>query len=280
MTPDLPQRVAEAASAIRNAWPESPGVGLILGTGLGELTRQIEFQTCLNYATIPHFPRATALGHRGQLVCGRLGRAHVLAMDGRFHLYEGYSPAQVAFPVRVMSALGVELVIISNACGGMNPQFRSGDIMVIDDHIDCTYRNSPAAPLDASQAARDGGLSGAYDPELIERALAIARLHNFAAHRGVYVGVTGPNYETRAEYRFFRRIGGDAAGMSTVVEVIVAAQCGLRVLALSVVTNVCSPDQLQPTSGQQVIETAAAAEPKLRAIITDILSGGEPGWRR
>jgi purine-nucleoside phosphorylase len=266
------QQIAAAAGAIHGAWPARPRVGLILGTGLGEWTRQIEGQIRLSYEAIPHFPPATALGHRGQLVCGTLCGTNVVAMDGRFHLYEGYSLCQVTFPVRVMSALGVELLIVSNACGGMNPHFRSGDVMLIEDHVCFVRGNPPAAPHAQDSPPPRCDMSRAYDPELIDRALAIARLHDFSAHRGVYVGVTGPNYETRAEYRFFRRIGGDAVGMSTVGEVVVAAQCGLRVLALSVVTNLCLPDQLQPTSGRQVIEIAAAAEPKLRAIISGILA--------
>ncbi|MBI3838060.1 MAG: purine-nucleoside phosphorylase [Planctomycetia bacterium] len=275
----LTQQVAAAVGAIQSAWPARPRVGMILGSGLGELTTEIEVQARLSYDTIPHFPRATALGHRGQLVCGKLCGTNVVAMEGRFHAYEGYSLVQVTFPVRVMSALGVELVIISNACGGMNPHFRSGDIMVIEDHINCTRDNPLAGPHDVNSGPRCFDMSRVYDPDLIERALAIARRCNFTAHRGVYIGVTGPNYETRAEYRFFRRIGGDAVGMSTVPEVIVAAQSGLRVLALSVVTNLCFPDQLQPVTGQQVIAMAAAAEPKLRAIVSGILAQEAGGWR-
>jgi purine-nucleoside phosphorylase len=269
---DLKQQVEAAVGAIHRAWPARPRVGMILGTGLGDWTKEIEGQTRLSYDEIPHFPRATALGHRGQLVCGTLCGTSVVAMDGRFHAYEGYSPAQVTFPVRVMSALGIELLIVSNACGGMNPRFRSGDVMLIEDHINFMRGKPWTAPLYQDSGSRSSDMGRAYDPDLIDRALAIARLHDFAAHRGVYVGVTGPNYETRAEYRFFRRVGGDAVGMSTVEEVIVAAQCGLRVLAISVVTNLCLPDQLQPTSGQQVIEIAAAAEPKLRAIVSGILA--------
>jgi purine-nucleoside phosphorylase len=272
MTLTVTQQVAAAVGAIRGAWPARPHVGMILGTGLGALTNQIEVQARLSYETIPCFPRATALGHRGQLVCGTLCGLSVMAMDGRFHAYEGYSPAQVTFPLRVMSALGIELVIISNACGGLNPRFRSGDIMLIEDHIDFARGNPLTGPHDENSGPRHPDMSRAYDAGLIERALALARLLNLPAQRGVYVGVTGPNYETRAEYRFFRSIGGDSVGMSTVGEVIVAAQCGLRVLALSVVTNVYSPDQLQPTSGQQVLAVAAAAEPKLRAIVMGILA--------
>jgi purine-nucleoside phosphorylase len=270
MIPSIDQ-VEAAAGAIRRQWAARPRLGIILGTGLGGFARQIGVEARLNYESIPHFPRATALGHQGAWVCGTLGGAKVVAMDGRFHGYEGYSPAQVTFPVRVMSALGIELLIISNACGGMNPNFRPGDVMIIEDHINFTSGNPLVGPHDAKSGLGYPDMSRPYDPRLIERACEIARRNNFVAHPGTYVGVTGPNYETRAEYRFFRRIGGDAVGMSTVWEVIVAAQCGLRVLGLSVVTNVSLPDHLQPTDAHQVAAVAASAEPKLRAIVLGIV---------
>ena len=263
------QQLDRAVQAIRNRWTGQPRVGIILGTGLGGLARQIDIDVCLNYAAIPHFPTSTAPGHRGQLVCGRLCGVPVVAMDGRVHLYEGYTPAEVAFGVRVMAALGIDLLIVSNACGGMNPGYRPGDVMVLDDHINFTFGNPLVRPHPKGVDCPD--MSRPYDPRLIARALAIARRNNFVAHRGVYVGVTGPNYETRAEYRMFRRIGGDAVGMSTVPEVIMAVQSCLRVLALSIVTNICFPDRLQPADARQVIDVAAAAEPKLRAIVLGIL---------
>jgi purine-nucleoside phosphorylase len=265
------QQVEAAARAIRGHWSAQPRVGMILGSGLGELTRQIDVEAEIDYESIPKFPRATAPGHRGRFACGALAGVPIVAMDGRFHAYEGYSPAEVAFGVRVMRALGIELLILSNACGGMNPNFRAGDVMIVEDHVNLTFGNPLVGPHDARGGTNYPDMSRPYDRELIERALAVARRNNFAAHRGVYVGVTGPNYETRAEYRLFRRIGGDAVGMSTVFEVIVAAQCSLRVLALAVVTNVCFPERLQPTDEGEVLRIAAAAEPKVRAIVLGIV---------
>jgi purine-nucleoside phosphorylase len=270
MIPSL-QEVQAAADAIRSTWSARPTIGIILGTGLGDLSSRLDVEARLSYESIPGFARATALGHRGAWVCGTLCGAGVVAMDGRLHGYEGYSAAQVTFPVRVMRALGVELLIISNACGGMNPNFRSGDVMIIEDHVNLTWDNPLVGPHDLNPGLGYPDMSRPYDLDLIERACRIARQNGIVAHRGTYVGVLGPNFETRAEYRLLRAIGGDAVGMSTVWEVIVAAQCGLRVLGLSVVTNLCSPDRLQPTGGGQVAAIAASAEPKVRAIVLGIV---------
>lgn len=263
--------IEAAAAAIYQRWSTVPRVGLILGSGLGELARQIDVEAQIEYASIPGFPRATAPGHRGQFACGSLSGVPIMAMDGRCHAYEGYSAAQVACGVRVMHALGIELLIVSNACGGMNPNYGAGDVMVVEDHINFTFANPLVGPHDPTDGARSPDMSRPYDPELIERGLAIARRENFAAHRGVYVGVTGPNYETRAEYRMFRRLGGDVVGMSTVFETIVAAACSLRVLALAVVTNVCFPDRLATADAVTVLEIATSAEPKVRAIVRGIV---------
>jgi purine-nucleoside phosphorylase len=246
-------------------------VGIILGTGLGGFAKQVDAEAVIGYETIPHFPRATALGHRGQFVCGTIGGLGVVTMEGRFHLYEGYTAAQITLPVRVMKALGIELLIISNASGGMNPKFRTGDVLIIDDHINLMGANPLVGPNNDALGPRFPDLSRPYDPELIERALAIAVRENIVAHRGVYVAVSGPNYETRAEYRFLRMIGGDVVGMSTVPEVIVAAHCGLRVLAISTITNVAQPDDPQATDGHAVIDVAARAEEKVRKIVLGIL---------
>jgi purine-nucleoside phosphorylase len=264
-----------AAAAIRDHWPTVPRVGIILGSGLGDLSRQVEVAIRLPFEAIPHFPRATALGHRGQWIGGQLAGLPVAAMEGRFHLYEGYSAAQVALPVRVMAALGVELLILSNACGGLHPNGRGGDILVIEDHVNLTFANPLVGPLEPGAAIAYPDMSAPYDRQLIERALAIARREGFAARAGTYVGVVGPNYETRAEYRWLRRLG-DVVGMSTVCEAIVAAQCQLRVLGLAVVTNVCQPDRLEPTTPEHVISIAAAAEPRVRAIIQGIIQDAVP----
>ncbi len=267
------RQLQQAAEAIQARWSCPPRVGVILGTGLGRLVEQIDAEQSIDYDAIPHFPRSTALSHKGRLCCGRLAGVPVVAMEGRFHAYEGYSLAQTTFPVRVMQRLGVELLIISNACGGMNPHYRTGDLMVIEDHINLMLGRNPLMHIPHEQLGpRWPDMSCPYDPQLIDRALAIARRENFVAHRGVYVALSGPNYETRAEYRFLRRLGGDVVGMSTVPEAIVAAQIKLRVLALSTVTNVCLPDDLHPTAGEKVVAAAEQAEARVRKIVTGIVA--------
>lgn len=268
---ELSGQIADAVSVIRQRWRGAPRVGMILGTGLGQLAEQIDQEAVMPYESIPHFPRSTALGHTGQLVCGQLAGVSVVAMEGRFHAYEGYSLAQITLPVRVMKALGIELLIVSCASGGMNPNFKTGDILVIDDHINLMGDNPLIGINDDSLGPRFPDMSQPYDPVLVERALEIAAEAEIVAHRGVYVGVKGPNYETRAEYRFFRLIGADAVGMSTVPEVLVAAHCGLRVLALSTITNICIPDSLQPVSGEQVVAAASRSAQKVRRIVLGIL---------
>jgi purine-nucleoside phosphorylase len=268
----LADHIAEAAGAIRKAWPHEARVGIILGTGLGGLAEEIRTEAALDYESIPHFPRSTAVSHAGRLVCGRLQGRPVVAMEGRFHAYEGYTHQKITFPVRVMKALGAELLIVSNACGGLNPQYASGDIMVIEDHINLMFGNPLIGVNDDALGPRFPDMCCPYDRELIDRSLEIARKHNFAAHRGVYVAVTGPNLETRAEYRFLRLIGADVVGMSTVPEVLVAVHSNMRVLGLSVVTDMCLPDSLKPVNIHEILATAAAAEPKLRQIVLGILA--------
>jgi purine-nucleoside phosphorylase len=268
---ELAAQVDEAAAAVRRHWGGEARAGIILGTGLGSLSRQIDREATLDYESIPHFPRSTSIGHTGQLVCGRLEGLPVLAMEGRFHAYEGYSMRQITFPVRVMKALGARILIVSNACGGMNPNYACGDIMVIDDHINLLSDNPLIGVNDDRLGPRFPDMSRPYDARLMASALEIARRENFAAHRGVYVAVTGPNLETRAEYRFLRLIGADVVGMSTVPEVIVAAHAGMRVLGLSIVTDMCLPDALAPADIQSILGHAAAAEPNLRKIVLGVL---------
>jgi purine-nucleoside phosphorylase len=268
---DLLDKIAEAAAAVRRRWERTPRVGIILGTGLGNFAGQISADVKIGYEAIPHFPRSTAIGHKGQLVCGTLLGVPVVAMEGRFHLYEGYTAAQVTLPVRVMKHLGIELLIVSNASGGMNPRYRSGDIMVIEDHINLMSVNPLIGINDDRLGPRFPDMCAPYDRALIELSLEIARRENFVTHTGTYVGLSGPNYETRAEYRFLRRIGGDVVGMSTVPEVIVAAHMGLRVLALSTVTNMCLPDAIRASSGAEVVAMAQAAEEKLRKIVLGVV---------
>jgi purine-nucleoside phosphorylase len=269
--PPIAERIQEAVTAIRRHWEGNAQAGIILGTGLGSLAEQIEAEATIAYEDIPHFPRSTTVGHTGQLVLGRCAGAQVAAMEGRFHAYEGYSFEQLTFPVRVMKALGARTLIVSNACGGMNPAYACGDIMAIDDHINLLPGNPLVGPNDDALGPRFPDMSRPYDPKLIEATLAVARREDFTVHRGVYVAVLGPNLETRAEYRYLRTIGADVVGMSTVPEVIVAVHAGMRVLGLSVVTDMCLPDSLEPADIGKILANAATAEPKLRAIVMGVL---------
>ncbi|MCH2127883.1 MAG: purine-nucleoside phosphorylase [Pirellulaceae bacterium] len=267
---ELKSQIAEAVKVICSHWSRRPMAGIVLGTGLGDLANHIRQEVAIDFTEIPHFPRTTALGHKGRLICGELAGVPVVTMEGRFHLYEGYSAQQVTLPVRVMGALGIQKLFLSNASGGLNPQFRSGDVVVIDDHVNLMWRNPLVGINDEQLGPRFPDMCQPFDRKMNEFALEIARQNDFVAHRGVYVGVIGPNYETRAECRFLRRLG-DVVGMSTVPEVIVAAHAGIRVMALSTVTNLCLPDQVKSTSGEEVIAIAAEVEPKLRAIVTGVL---------
>jgi len=269
---ELAAQIQQAVDAVRQHWAGRPRVGIILGTGLGSLAGLIETEARLDYESIPHFPRSTAISHAGQFVCGKLSGVPLVAMEGRFHAYEGYTYKQITFPVRVMKALGAGLLIVSNACGGMNPHYAQGDIVVIEDHINLMNGNPLVGPNDDRLGPRFPDMCAPYDRQLIDRALEIARREDFVAHKGVYVAVTGPNLETRAEYRFLRAIGADVVGMSTVPEVIVAVHAGMRVLGLSIVTDLCLPDALKPANIDEILATAAAAEPKLRKIVLGIMA--------
>lgn len=270
---ELYEQIEEAAAAIRAKWDVQPHAGIILGTGLGSLVENIQVEATLDYEDIPNFLRSTADSHAGRLVCGKLEGLPVVAMEGRFHMYEGYSLKQITLPVRVMKRMGAELLVVSNACGGMNPFFDCGDLMVIEDHINLMGDNPLIGINDDRLGPRFPDMCEPYDHGLIERALEIARKENVVAHKGVFVAVSGPNLETRAEYRFLRAIGADAVGMSTVPEVIVAAHCGLRVVGFSIVTDMCLPDALEPVDVEKIIATANAAEPDLRKLVMGVLAG-------
>src|SRR3954463_2878569 len=263
--------VQEATQAIRTRWSGTPLVGIVLGTGLGALAHEIEAEAILPYPDIPHFPRSTVESHKGQLVCGTLAGHSVVAMEGRFHLYEGYTAAQVTFPIRVMKELGCRYLIVSNACGGLNPLYRKGDLMAIEDHINLLGHNPLIGPNDERLGPRFPDMIEPYDRALQALAMHAALEENIAAQRGVYLAVTGPNLETRAEYRFLRAIGADVVGMSTVPEVIVAVHCGLRTLGFSIVTDMCLPDALKPVSIEEIIAVANEAELKLRTIVRRVL---------
>ncbi len=269
---ELSAQIAQAVDVIHAHWGGRPHAGIVLGTGLGSLAGQIEVEAALDYEAIPHFPRSTTVAHAGRLICGTLGGLPVAAMEGRFHAYEGYSQRQITFPIRVLRALGAELLILSNACGGMNPTYAQGDIVVIEDHINLMNDNPLIGENDDALGPRFPDMSRPYDPVLMRRALEIARREDFVAHRGVYVAVTGPNLETRAEYRFLRMIGADVVGMSTVPETIVAVHAGMRVLGLSIVTDLCFPESLKPANIEEIIAVANEAEPKLRKIVLGVLA--------
>jgi purine-nucleoside phosphorylase len=269
--PDLYEQIQQARQAVQAQWKGTPRIGIILGTGLGGLAEDIATEARLSYEHIPHFPQATVTSHAGRLVCGRLGGKTVAAMEGRFHYYEGYSLQQLTFPVRVLKALGCEVLIASNACGGMNPQYGKGDLMVIEDHINLMGDNPLIGKNDDRLGPRFPDMCHVYDRELIALTQRVALEARIVCNKGVYVAVPGPNLETRAEYRFLRGIGADVVGMSTVPETIVGVHCGLRNLGLSVITDMCLPDALEPANIDEILATAAAAEKQLRVLVRRVV---------
>jgi purine-nucleoside phosphorylase len=268
---ELYDHIEQARKDLQAKWKGKPRVGIILGTGLGALAEEIEAEAVFPYDDIPHFPTSTVVSHTGRLVCGRLAGKTVMAMEGRFHFYEGYTLKQITFPVRVMRALGCEVLIVSNASGGMNPQYAKGDIMVIEDHINLMGDNPLVGKNDERLGLRFPDMCFPYDRALIALTQRIALEEGIPCQKGVFVAVPGPNLETRAEYRFLRGIGADAVGMSTVPEVIVGVHAGLRNLGLSVITDMCLPDALEPVVLADIIATANAAEKKLRVLVRRVV---------
>jgi purine-nucleoside phosphorylase len=268
---ELRQRIDEAVRFLRTKTSAQPAIGIILGTGLGGLAKEIKQDVVIEYEDIPHFPVSTVESHHGRLIFGTLGGKSVVAMQGRFHFYEGYSMQQVTFPVRVMKFLGVSTLLISNAAGGMNPQWRKGSIMIITDHINLQGDNPLIGPNDDSLGPRFPDMSEPYSKRLLALAEKVALENKIRVEKGVFVAVAGPNLETRAEYRFLRMIGADAVGMSTVPENIVAVHMGINVLGFSIVTDECFPDSLQPANVAEIIAVANEAEPKLTAIMKGVV---------
>lgn len=264
---ELRGQIDEAARSVRKTCGIKPKIGIILGTGLSGLADRIEKATRITYEAIPHFPKATVRTHTGELVLGMLANKPVVALSGRLHAYEGYPLQQVTFPVRVAKALGIKVLVVSNAAGGLNPQFSAGDLMVITDHINLMGDNPLVGPNDDRLGPRYPDMSEPYDRELIRLAESAALERGVKLHRGVYLACLGPSLETAAEYRFMRIIGADAVGMSTVPEVIVAVHAGLRVLGFSAITDECLPDALKPADIREIIATANRIEP----ILTDIV---------
>ncbi len=269
---DLMQKIDEAVSAIRKITQANYEVGIILGTGLGGLVDEIEISHEIEYKDLPHFPLSTVESHKGKLIFGTINGKNVVAMQGRFHYYEGYSMQQIVFPVRVMKFLGVKTLLVSNACGGMNPIYKKGDVMLMLDHINLLGDNPLIGKNYDDLGPRFPDMSEPYDLELISLAEKVALENKIKVQKGVYVAVPGPNLETKAEYRFLRNIGADVVGMSTIPENIAANHMGIKVLGISIITDECFPDSLKPVNVEEIIATAMNAEPKMTLIMKEVIS--------
>jgi len=266
------ERIEACAQAVRMRFARPIDVAIILGTGLGALAQEINIEQSIEYRELPNFPLATVESHSGRLLCGTLGGKTVVAMQGRFHRYEGYTMQQITFPVRVLRALGASTLIVSNACGGMHPLWSAGDLMLIADHINLLGDNPLIGPNDEALGPRFPDMSEPYDESLRQLARTVAAEQGITLREGVYAAVQGPNLETRAEYRFLRAVGADVVGMSTVPEVIVARHGGMRVLGLSIITDQCLPDALAPAQLEHIVRVARASEPKLTSVVKGVLS--------
>lgn len=266
------ERIEASAQAIRARFATPIDAAIILGTGLGALADEIQVQQVIDYRDLPNFPLSTVESHSGRLLCGTLQGKTVVAMQGRFHRYEGYSLQQVTFPIRVLRALGAETLVVSNACGGMHPLWAPGDLMLIADHLNLLGDNPLIGPNDDALGPRFPDMSEPYDIELRRMAREVAVANGITLREGVYAAVQGPNLETRAEYRYLRALGADVVGMSTVPEVIVARHGGMRVLGLSIITDQCLPDALEPTTVARIIDVARTAEPKLTAVVAGVIA--------
>jgi purine-nucleoside phosphorylase len=270
---NLIERLQEAIAFIRTRTAFQPEYGIILGTGLGNLVSHIQIDTEINYSLIPHFQVSTVESHSGKLIFGTIGKKKVVAMQGRFHYYEGYTMEEVVFPVRTMKLLGITKLFISNAAGSLNAGINKGDLMIIRDHINLQPSNPLVGPNEYELGPRFPDLFAAYDSDLIKRALKIAQDHQITCHAGVYVSVPGPNLETPAEYNYLHVIGGDAVGMSTVPEVLAAVHMGLPVFAISVITDKGFPlDEIEPVTVDDVIAVAKTAEPKMTLILQELIN--------
>jgi purine-nucleoside phosphorylase len=267
----LLEKIEDTLNFIRKSSDLSPEVGIVLGTGLGDLVKEIDIKCQISYKDLPYFPVSTVETHAGKLILGYIARKPVIAMQGRFHYYEGYTMQQITYPIRVMKLLGIKTLVISNAAGGMNHLYRKGDIMIMDDHINLLGDNPLIGPNEDQFGPRFPDMSEPYSKRLIALAEQIAREEKIKIQRGIYVAVTGPNLETRAEYRFLRGIGADVVGMSTVPEVIVARHMDIEVFGVSVITDECFPDSLQPADIEDIIRTANGAQPQLTLIMKRLI---------
>ncbi len=271
------EKIAQAVNAIRGQWAHQPEAGLVLGTGSGQVAEELNVELRLPYAAIPNFPRSTAIGHKGSLVCGSISGKRVIAMQGRFHLYEGHAIEDTMLPIHVMQRLGIRRLLLSNAAGGVNPSYRVGDLMLIESHLDLFFRASSRHHNDSiDQNLRPGFRADlACDRMLLEEADSVGRALGFVVQRGTYVGLLGPTYETRAEYRMCRRIGGDAVGMSTIPEIATASYYGIPTLAVSIITNVVAADAKASISGHAVIAAAESAAHRLHALFAGAIESHE-----
>lgn len=265
------ERLQKTVEYIRSVTDSAPAVGIVLGSGLSNLVSEIEVEKEIEYDAIPYFPVSTVEGHYGRLILGRLGGKSVVVMAGRFHFYEGYSPQEVAYPVRVMKEMGIKTLLISNAAGGLNPEYRVGDLMILKDHISLFTINPLLGKNEPALGERFPDMSEPYSLELIEKAESVISNLRLQVQKGVYAGVTGPTFETRAEYKMLRMLGGDAVGMSTVQEVIVARHAGLKVFAMSVITDIGIREELNTITHEEVLGAAREAEPKLTMIIKELV---------
>jgi len=268
---ELISKINETLEVIKKITTEEYPFGIILGTGLGGLAKDIDVQHEIEYEDLPHFPLSTVESHHGKLIFGKIGDKNVVAMQGRFHFYEGYSMKQITYPVRVMKFLGVKTLLVSNACGGMNPIYTRGEIMLMVDHINLLGDNPLIGVNEDELGPRFPDMSEPYDLELIKIAEEVALENKIKVQKGVYVAVPGPNLETKAEYRFLRTIGADVVGMSTIPENIVANHMGIKVLGISIVTDECFPDSLKPVNVEEIISTAMKAEPKMTLIMKEVV---------
>lgn len=269
---DLAKKIDETLSVIRSKTEDNFEVGIILGTGLGGLVKEMKIEHEIDYKDLPHFPLSTVESHQGKIILGEIGGKKVVAMQGRFHFYEGYSMKQITYPVRLMKYLGVKTLLVSNACGGMNPLFARGDIMLMIDHINLLGDNPLIGKNEDELGPRFPDMSEPYSKELIGLAEKIALENQIKVQKGVYVAVPGPNLETKAEYRFLRNIGADVVGMSTVPENIVAVHMGMKVLGVSIITDECFPEALKPANVEEIIATAESAEPKMTLIMKEVIN--------
>ncbi|MBI5726742.1 MAG: purine-nucleoside phosphorylase [Ignavibacteriales bacterium] len=267
----LTEKIRETLAVIRTFTGKNYETGIVLGTGLGGLVNEIKIEHEIDYAQLPHFPLSTVESHSGKLILGSIAGKNVVAMQGRFDYYEGYSMQQITYPIRVMKFLGVNTLLVSNACGGMNPIYKRGDIMLMLDHINLLGDNPLIGKNEDELGPRFPDMSEPYSHELLELAEKVALENKIKVHKGVYVAVTGPNLETKAEYRFLRNIGADVVGMSTIPENIVANHMGIKVLGFSIITDECFPDALKPLSLDEVIAAANAAEPKMTLIMKEVI---------